>query len=449
MLKRETVLWRRTFILADIAVVVLAYFISYKIRTLPFFDQLESLKPMAGFEQYLQALWLVVIVYAFSFYFFGFYKEYLPRALLGLIWAVMRGCIAGTLLLAAALFVFKVEFFSRAFFVQITVLITVFILCERLLALALFQWLRRGTLRTRYVLIVGTADRVEEVARLFELHSRWGFEVVGTLLLSEDYSDQPRSRRVLGSVNDLEAVVRDKAVDDIVFALPKNRLIDIEQYIWICEQMGVAAHIMANFFNVALSRTYLQSIHGVPVLTYSPAPRSLTAAFIKRGLDLGLAGLLMILGGLPFVFTLVSLKIVGKKPVMLKKEVVGYFGRTFNIYALNATNNGIINRVTRLFAIDKLPILTNIVKGDMSFVGPLPATPDQVKQYDTWQRRRHSIKPGLIGMLRHGHTGEVNGDEGVRLDLAYIDNWSVWLDLKLIVSRLYNALVKKAPDNGA
>lgn len=435
--------------MADIAVVIFAFLISYKIRTLPFFVALESLKPMASFEQYLQVLWLVVIVYAFSFYFFGFYKEYLPRALPGLIWAVMRGCIAGTLLLAAALFVFKVEFFSRVFFVQFTVLITVLILFERTVAFGLFKWLRKGTLRTRYVLIVGTEDRVEEVARLFDLHSRWGFQVVGTLLLTEDEQDRPRSRRVLGSVDDMETVMREKAVDDIVFALPKNRLIDIEQYIWICEQMGVAAHIMANFFNVALSRTYLQSIHGVPVLTYSPAPRSLTAEFSKRGIDLFVSGLLIILGGLPFIIGLTNIKLFGEKPALIKKQVVGYFGRTFNIYALNVTGNGIINRFMKLSAIDRLPILINIIRGEMSLVGPLPATPDQVKQYDAWQRRRHSIKPGLIGMLRYRAEDLVDDDEGVRLDLVYIDNWSVWLDLKLIVKRLLNALFKKTPSEGA
>ena len=209
----------------------------------------------------------------------------------------------------------------------------------------------------------------------------------------------------------------------------------------------------------------------LPLIGMRRTPTSEGALLLKRGLDLlgGTIGLLMI--SPIFIVTAILIKVTDPGPIFFSQVRVGRNGRRFKMHKfrsmvvdaekrkkelmkLNEMDGPVfkikrdpritpIGRFIRKTSIDELPQLINVLVGDMSLVGPRPPLPDEVDQYKDWQRRRLSVKPGITGLWQVSGRNQIDFDEWMELDLTYIDNWSIWLDIRILLKTIPVVLFSK------
>jgi exopolysaccharide biosynthesis polyprenyl glycosylphosphotransferase len=238
-----------------------------------------------------------------------------------------------------------------------------------------------------------------------------------------------------------------------------------------CEEVGIKIHIRADFAHSIFSRTYLSAVSGIPILTLASTPHAGTDIFLKRLMDIAasFAGLVV---AAPFMLLVgLFIKLDSRGPVLFRQVRTGLNGRRFVLLkfrsmthdaehqqdALNGLNemSGPVfklrmdPRVTRVGAflrrtsLDELPQLWNVLMGDMSLVGPRPPLPSEVSRYQRWQRRRLSMKPGLTCLWQASGRNEIDFDEWMRMDMEYIDNWSLSRDIKIILRTIPAVLFAK------
>jgi exopolysaccharide biosynthesis polyprenyl glycosylphosphotransferase len=225
-------------------------------------------------------------------------------------------------------------------------------------------------------------------------------------------------------------------------------------------EQGISTRFALNLFPHTRAQVRMEELDGVPLLTFSTAPEQLVPMLAKRAIDVSVALLLMLLA-MPVVAAIaVLIKLTSGGQVLYRQTRCGLNGRRFTLYKfrtmvegaedrqeelrhLNEMNGPVFKlerdpRVTRFgrflrkFSLDELPQLWNVLRGDMSMVGPRPPIPDEVAQYERWQRRRLSMKPGLTCLWQVSGRNQIDFDRWMELDLEYIDSWSPWLDLKIL-----------------
>jgi len=237
----------------------------------------------------------------------------------------------------------------------------------------------------------------------------------------------------------------------------------VEKAIQACELEGVEAWLLADFFNTQLSQTLLDDLHGRPMLIFRSTPEHSWPAFVKEAFDIAAAFILLVLLLPLFLVAMLLIKLGSPGPVLFRQQRSGLNGRPFTMLkfrsmvsdaeqrrheleALNEMDGPVfkvtddprvtpIGRFLRRHSIDELPQLINVLRGDMSLVGPRPLPVDEVQRFDDFaHRRRLSVKPGMTCLWQvSGRNNVKDFKDWVRLDLEYIDNWSLWLDFKILV----------------
>jgi exopolysaccharide biosynthesis polyprenyl glycosylphosphotransferase len=330
-------------------------------------------------------------------------------------------------------------------------------------------WLRLGAvgrrlLRTRpveQVLIVG----VGALGRLTQRQIRDGGkrrEVIGFLRLGAEESDPRLQCPVLGAANDLEQVLRTRIIDEVYLA-PTSRThgSSVQEAIRTCERFGIPFALPACDYRIARARPAHAHANPDGYLHYLNVPHRPAQAGMKRLIDIVASAVALIVLSPLLLVVAVLLKLTSRGPILFKQERVGMVGRTFymlkfrsmvqNAEALRATlvsqneQTGpvfkmkrdpritAVGRFIRKYSIDELPQLVNVLRGDMSIVGPRPSLPSEVAMYEPWQRRRLSVRPGLTCVWQVSGRNEVSFEHWMMLDMRYIDHWSLLADLRLIL----------------
>jgi len=274
---------------------------------------------------------------------------------------------------------------------------------------------------------------------------------------------------VIGTIDHLEKILREEIVDELIFAMPLKEIGDIVKYIVMAKQTGVVIRIVPDW--------YLYNIMyqpGIGTVTFEPflkLPTMILTAtqsrqeklLIKSFFDYIFAGIVMVLAIPLFLVIFCAIKLSSKGPIFFKQERYGLNGRSFLLYkfrtmvvdaearrqeleALNETDGPafkikkdpriipFVGTLLRKTSLDELPQLINVLKGEMSLIGPRPPIPAEVKEYELWQLRRLSMKPGITGLWQCiPRRNEVSFEDWVKMDLSYIDTWSLWLDFKILL----------------
>jgi exopolysaccharide biosynthesis polyprenyl glycosylphosphotransferase len=419
------------------------------------------LGPLYPLDRYLPLLGFILPLWLVVFYVSGLYGRRAARTLRTEVSRLVRAIGIAALLLFGILFVAKLDYVSRAVVVAFLFLDGLFVEAGRVLVRGLV--LESAT--TRRVVVAGAHDEVLRTLEKVEAHREWGIEVVG-LATDGSWSEPPVPHlRVLGSYEDIpRLVVEGEVVDEVVIA-PAAGLADegqrLESVFRQLEELGIVTRIVVNLLPRSVSNLSFDDLAGLPLLTFSTAPRDEVLLFVRRCVDVVLsAGLLIVLAPV-FGFLAVIVKLTSSGPVLFRQVRCGLHGRPFTFLKLRSMQVGAeafkhalapynemdgpafkmtndprvtpIGRWLRRTSLDELPQLWNILKGDMSFVGPRPAVVEEVRQYEPWQRRRLSMPPGLTCLWQVSGRNDLSFDEWMKLDLEYIDNWSLWLDLKIAV----------------
>jgi exopolysaccharide biosynthesis polyprenyl glycosylphosphotransferase len=301
-----------------------------------------------------------------------------------------------------------------------------------------------------HVLLVGQRESAEDLGRLLVDGSPFRVEIVGIISEEECCSTLPKT-------------LNKHIIDEIIFRVDSQRLASLEEVFLLCDEEGIRTRIAADFFPHVNSRMTLDRLGVAPMLTFSAAPDDDVRLVLKRCADFAASFAALILLSPVFLLIFILVRATSPGPAIFKQVRCGLNGRRFRFYkfrsmvynaeelknqlthlnrkttAFKIPNDPRLTRVgrwLRKFSIDELPQLFNIFRGDMSFVGPRPAIPEEVENYQRWQRRRLRMRPGLTCLWAIHGRDELDFDTWMRMDMEYIDNWSLSLDLKILLKSI-------------
>jgi exopolysaccharide biosynthesis polyprenyl glycosylphosphotransferase len=450
----------------DLVLTTVAFLLAWWLRShlgpqlLPRFFPTE-LYPLS---RYLGLLPLVLAIWTFLLVTREAYTSRRTVALYQEVWEVVQVVGFGTLTLAAAGWLLRLDFVSRPFLVLFACLDLLLLVSEKLALRLLARHFRRRGFNYRTLLLVGINPRSQEVAEIIQTHPHWGLRLLGFVAPNAEFPRMVTGLPVLGSADDLPRILQEEVVDEVIFILSRRQLEEFEESFLLCSELGIRARV-ALYFPHMKARVVLEDLEGIPLLTFTNTPLAPFPMFLKRLADVVASGVGLAVLAVPLLLIAAGVKLTSRGPVLFKQVRCGLNGRRFTLYKfrtmyqgseqqldevahLNEVNGPAfkarsdprvtpVGKVLRRLSLDELPQLANVLRGQMSLVGPRPPLPEEVARYERWQRRRLSMKPGITGLWQvSGRAGLDDFNRWIALDLAYIDQWSLWLDLKIMLKTI-------------
>ena len=447
----------------DLMVICIAFGAAYLLRTLlvhfEFFH--ERLPGIYPFTHYVPLLLGLLALWAITGYFGSFYRDLELSNPIRIGANLLYQSMVVLVLAYAGLYLLKRTDISRTFVMVVGIAMFASLLAGRAVSHSGVYWMRERMNRYHYCVVVGCGSRAREVASLIEESRGSGMRLVG--FIDPDESGTPKDA-VIGSyqvfpLSSVEHILENQVIDEVIFAVTMQELARLEPVILHCANVGMKVRVQLEFLPAAYSRIYLEKFRDLELLSLSSTPESELLLFFKRVFDLALAASSLVVLAPVMAFVAAAIRFSSPGPVLFKQTRCGLGGRRFTLYKfrsminnaeqlraelhqLNELNGPVfklrddpritsVGRWLRRFSIDELPQLWNIVRGDMSFVGPRPAIPAEVEQYEPWQRRRLRMRPGLTCIWVLEGRNHLEFNRWIQLDLAYIDTWSLWLDAKI------------------
>lgn len=448
MLKEHSSFVKQTAAVLDIILLITAFYISYLIST--------SSKPLLPILSY----WVMLVGFTAFYLYFAWTRSLFSVMhftwMSGLFNRIVMIFLFAAVLGAAILFLIKDTIASRQLYLTFVGIAFVFICVEKLLLRQFFAQIRKNNHNISPVIMFGRGRMASQVCQEIIAHPEWGLRVIRKL----DLTISPIA---------FEEVLKNSFVDEVFFCIPRKLTRDgfsLDPYLQICEEMGRPARVFLNMSEAtSFARWEYHRFMERPSLLSHTVELDPDQMLFKRIFDLcgATVGFMALLAFYPVLAILI--KATSKGPVFFKQVRVGKNGKRFIIYkfrsmgvdaearkkelqAQNECEGAIfkvkndprvtnIGKFMRKFSLDELPQFINVLKGEMSLVGTRPPTPDEVMKYQKWHHRRISIKPGITGMWQVSGRNKISSfDEIVKLDLRYIDNWSIWSDVKIILKTI-------------
>ncbi len=320
----------------------------------------------------------------------------------------------------------------------------------------------------RKAIIVGAARRGKETADLLMDHPELNIRIVGFIDPHREGFWRYRDIPLIGHPADIGNVITHNHIDLALMALEKEDFAEGQSIFDTLEKMGVNICLPPNIYDRAISQCRTASLNGQPALFYHVIPENMLAQLLKTAID-RIGALVGIILTFPiFWVSAVAIKINSGGPVLYKQLRCGKNGRLFPMLKLRTMNCGAeklkasfahlnemsgpvfkierdprvtaVGRFLRKYSIDELPQLLNVLSGDMSLVGPRPPLPEEVEQYEPWQRRRLAVRPGITCLWQINGRNKIDFVEWMKLDLKYIDNWSLARDALILIKTIPTVL---------
>jgi exopolysaccharide biosynthesis polyprenyl glycosylphosphotransferase len=395
-------------------------------------------------------------------YFSSFYRDLELSNPIGLILNIVSQLGIVLVVIYAGLYLFRRVDISRSYVLLIGAVDFVLLLMGRAIWYSGVSWMRDRLGRYHYLLIVGCGPRAREMASLIEGSRGMGLRLIG--FIDPDFGDAPTARLGGYEVFPLDALARilhKWVVDEVIFAVNLQELAQLEHVMQRCADVGLKTRVQLEFLPASYSRIYLEKFRHMQLLSLSSAPDSELRLFFKRVFDVVVSGISLVVLSPLMACIAAMIRITSPGPVLFEQTRCGLGGRRFTLYKFRSMINNAeqlraelhqlneldgpvfkisddpritpVGRWLRRFSLDELPQLWNIMRGDMSFVGPRPAVPEEVDQYEDWQKRRLRMRPGLTCTWVLEGRNHLDFKRWMQLDLTYIDSWSLWLDTKIFL----------------
>ncbi|HEY8713035.1 MAG TPA: sugar transferase [Thermoanaerobaculia bacterium] len=466
MLKQQARLVARIVYLVDLALTSGAFFAAFFIRdvVLPWIAPQHFPTGLFPISEYLKVYPFVLVIWSVLLFSYHSYHSHRTIPLTKETLTILRVVAVGNLLLATLAYLLPLRQLSRVWFVLFAALSTVLLVAGKILLRVLARYVRTKGLNYRTVLLVGTGRRALDVARMIVNHKYWGYKILGFVSDGHRLPNGWARYRIFGAVPDLKKILeqtRVEPIDEIVFAVTRKKLDEMKQIFLMCEELGIRTRVAMNFFQNRVARMEVEEIEGIPFLTFTTTPSDETELAFKRALDVAVSMLILTLTAPVLLIAALAIRMTSPGSIVFKQERIGLNGRIFTLYKfrtmiedaherrgevthLNEMTGPVfkakddprvtaVGRWLRKFSLDEIPQLWNVLKGDMSLVGPRPPIPEEVASYHRWHRRRLSMKPGLTCLWQISGRNQVDFDRWMQMDLQYIDNWSPSLDLKILL----------------
>jgi exopolysaccharide biosynthesis polyprenyl glycosylphosphotransferase len=312
-------------------------------------------------------------------------------------------------------------------------------------------------------MVVGVGENGRRLGEAVERAGKYGVKLIG--FLADEAAGAPERIRLeadypVHPLSELSALLRRQVIDEIIFAVDSRRLAELEDVLVLCDEEGVRTRMAVDFFPHVNSEVYLERLGSIPLLTFSAAPHDEVRMLAKRAIDVAVAAAgLMVLAPLMALVALL-IRLTSPGPAVFRQVRCGLNGRRFTFYKFRSMVQNAealkpavahlsekttafkiaqdprlapLGRFLRKFSIDEWPQLWNVLKGDMSLVGPRPPIPEEVERYQGWQRRRLRMRPGMTCLWAVKGRDAVDFETWMKMDMQYMDHWSLALDWKILL----------------
>ncbi|MFZ5915887.1 MAG: undecaprenyl-phosphate glucose phosphotransferase [Chloroflexota bacterium] len=455
--------------LADALLINLSFWLAYWMRyhqQWPLLVAPEYQEPYAVFMPIALALTvLLLVVFALG----GVYHHRRGRSWFDEVYAVFSGTATGIVILMAITYVIQF-YYSRFIFLMVGAVIVLLLSLERLALRLLKAEIRKRGYGTRHAIIVGAGEVGRSVMRNIVARPELGYRVIGFV---DDHPEKAHTDigrfRALGKLENLPRIVSREAVDEVIVTLPWMYHRKILSIVDQCERHDVRARIVPDLFQLSLTQVDVEDLGGIPLLSLRDISIHGGLWWVKRALDFTVALISLVVLSPMLLLLALAIKLDSPGPVIFAQTRIGKGGRPFTCYKFRTMRQGadeekqslielneaqgplfkIRNdpRLTRLgkslrrLSLDEFPQLYNILKGDMSLVGPRPPLPEEVSRYMEWHKKRLQTWPGLTGLWQVSGRSNLTFDEMCLLDIYYIENWSPALDTRIFLQTIPTVLL--------
>lgn len=464
MIKDNQKYFNRMHVVIDALIIIISYILAWYLRfkTNIFVQDAWYLKLPA----YMQALLYIVPGYLILYYMFQLYT---PKRVQGRrleAWNILQANLIGMLAFILVLYLIKEQNFSRFMiflFFGINVFLEVFV---RNLIRHFLRDMRRKGYNQKHIILVGYSRAAEEYIDRIKANPEWGYAVRGILDDHRPRGTEYKGVKVIGSIDNLLIILPQNRLDEIAITLGLNEYHKLEYIVGMCEKSGVHTKFIPDYNNIIPTKPYTEDLLGLPVVNIRHVPLSNTLNMsMKRLIDIIGAFCAIIIFSPVMLVTAGIIKLTSPGPLIFKQERVGLSNKPFAMYKFRSmivqdenkekgewtTQNDPrvtpIGRFIRKTSIDEFPQFFNVLKGDMSLVGPRPERPFFVEKFKEEIPRymvKHQVRPGLTGWAQvNGYRGDTSIRKRIDYDLYYIENWTMGFDFKILFLTIFKGFVNK------
>ncbi|MBO5489113.1 MAG: undecaprenyl-phosphate glucose phosphotransferase [Eubacterium sp.] len=460
-------------IIIDSVIIIVSFVLAYYLR----FDEehsflilLNIISEPAGIygslAAYSEMLIMLIPCYLASYYFFHLYDPARVKSRRFEFYGVLKANIVSILYCVALLYFRGQKNYARLFIVIFVTTNFILQLLFRLLTTTVLRRIRRKGINQKHVLLIGYSRAAESYIDRLLSHPEWGYAVHGILDNHQPAGYSYRDIPVIGRIDDLESILAQNDFDEITITLSINHYDCLEDIVTVSEKSGVHTKFIPDYNNIIPTKPYTEDVDGLPVIHVRKIPLTISFnRFIKRAFDIIGSLLLIILFSIPMLVITIIVKATSKGPLIFCQERVGLHNKPFKMYKFrsmavqdtskekqawtveNDPRVTPIGKFIRKTSLDELPQFFNVLKGDMSLVGPRPERPFWVEKFKEEIPRymiKHQVKPGITGWAQvNGYRGDTSIRMRIDCDLYYIENWTFSLDIKILFLTIFKGFINK------
>jgi len=458
--------FNRLLVLLDAMVIAAAYWFSWFLWLSGYVKENDPGIGILSVETYFAALAAIVPGYLILYNTFDLYSSKRTAKTIYEIFNIIKANTVGLLAVMVVLYAINIPDFSRG---MVGVFYGINIVAESLMRKSVrygLRRMRRKGYNVKHILLVGYSRAGEEYINKIKANPEWGYEVCGILDDHVPVGAVYKGVRVTGEIETLQTVLTDNKLDEIGITLSLSDYDRLEAIVKLCEKSGVHTKFIPDYNSVIPSRPYLEDLDGLAVVNIRRVPlNNMANMLMKRLVDIAGALAAIVLCS-PFMLTAaIAVKVTSRGPLIFKQERVGLHNKPFQMYKFRSMevqsdadekkgwtvkNDPRVTKVGRLLrstSIDELPQLFNVLKGDMSMIGPRPERPLFVEKFREEIPRymiKHQVRPGITGWAQvNGYRGDTSIKKRIEYDLYYIENWSMAFDMKILFLTFFRGFINK------
>ena len=466
LIKDNQKYFNRLHLVLDGIVTGIAYILAWYLR---FESGIVAIEAGTGFysmETYFTALYVIVPGYVFLYYIFHLYT---PKRMAGRkreFYNIVKANSFGALLFIVAIYAVDRRDFSLSMILLFYIMNIVLATIVRNLIHTFLRIMRKRGYNVKYILLVGYSRAAEEYINRMRSNPQWGYVVRGILDDKVPRGTMYRGVKVLGKIDNLFVILPDSKLDEISVTLALEDYDRLEEIVSLCEKSGVHTKFIPDYNSVIPSSPYMEDLQGLPVINIRHVPLTNTLNLIfKRIVDIVGSVFAIVLVSPIMLITAIAIKLTSKGPVFFSQERVGLHNKSFKMYKFRSMREQTpehekdkwttrddprvtkVGKIIRKTSIDEFPQFWNVLKGDMSLVGPRPERPLFVEKFKEEIPRymiKHQVRPGLTGWAQvNGYRGDTSIRKRIEYDLYYIENWTMGFDIKILFLTVFKGFVNK------
>lgn len=470
MIKDNQKVLNRFHIIIDAILIVLAFIAAYymRFRVLIRYDlfalaENEHYYPLA---HYARNLIYLVPVFIMSYSGFNLYKPKRGGGRRMEAWNLFKANVFGLLVFATVLYVMKENDISRGMFVTFATINYIFGMSFRIILEKILWEMRKRGFNQKHILIVGYSRTAEAYIDRIRQNPQWGYHIFGILDDNMEVGTMYKKAVVIGSCSELAEILQKNTFDEIAVTLSINEYSKLEYLVGICEKSGFHTKFIPDYHNIIPTIPVTEDMDGLPVINIRNVPlNNIINRIEKRTMDIIVASLALVITLIPMVIIAIIIRCTSRGPIIFSQVRVGLHNKEFKMYkfrsmeqqaeskekkawtTINDSRVTWIGRIIRRTSLDELPQLINILKGDMSLIGPRPERPyfvDKFKEEIPRYMIKHQVRPGLSGWAQvNGYRGDTSIRKRIEYDLYYIENWTIGLDVKILFLTIFKGFINK------